>query len=398
MFFHDTIKRRALRLLPFLLTLLIIPSTFLFLDNPPGYLVGDVSESTAKQYISRLEYLFTEFRVIVTYTRLLFLPVSQNLDYDYPINQSFFEPQVLLSFLFLFSLIGLGIYMLQRSRKGETAARLIAFGIFWFFLSLSVESGIIPLHVINEHRVYLPSAGFFSALSTTLFVILEKIDGKKIQKAVIGIFLLVLLTLASATYARNSVWKSEKSLWEDVISKSPGKATAHYNLALAYGADGLTDKAIEHYTTAIRLKPDLEEAHYNLGNVFKAEGLLDKAIEHYTTAIRLKPDYAEPHNNLGTVYRALGLVDKAIAHYQAAIRIWPGYADPHNNLGFIYFYSKGDVRKAIEHYEAALRLKPYNAKTHLNLGITYKAKGMADKASAHFDKARELNPALFTME
>jgi Flp pilus assembly protein TadD len=45
-----------------------------------------------------------------------------------------------------------------------------------------------------------------------------------------------------------------------------------------------------------------------------------------------------------------------------------------------------------------LRLKPYNAKTHLNLGITYKAKGMADKASAHFDKARELNPALFTME
>jgi hypothetical protein len=43
MFFHDTIKRRALRLLPFLLTLLIIPSTFLFLDNPPGYLVGDVT-------------------------------------------------------------------------------------------------------------------------------------------------------------------------------------------------------------------------------------------------------------------------------------------------------------------------------------------------------------------
>ncbi|HCZ11789.1 MAG TPA: hypothetical protein DHV16_05950, partial [Nitrospiraceae bacterium] len=35
--------------------------------------------------LSRSEYLFTQFRVIVTYMMLMFPPVVQNLDYDYPV-------------------------------------------------------------------------------------------------------------------------------------------------------------------------------------------------------------------------------------------------------------------------------------------------------------------------
>ena len=35
--------------------------------------------------------------------------------------------------------------------------RLIAFGILWFFVTLSVESSIIPIPmIICEYRVYLP--------------------------------------------------------------------------------------------------------------------------------------------------------------------------------------------------------------------------------------------------
>jgi hypothetical protein len=52
---------------------------------------------------------------------------------------SLFEPRVFLSFMFLLGIFGLGVYMLRRSRTAA-AGRLAAFGVFWFFLTLSVES------------------------------------------------------------------------------------------------------------------------------------------------------------------------------------------------------------------------------------------------------------------
>ncbi len=43
-------------------------------------------------------------------------------------------------------------------------------------------------------------------------------------------FALIILALASATYARNSVWKDKVSLWEDIVRKSPGLGMGYDNL------------------------------------------------------------------------------------------------------------------------------------------------------------------------
>ena len=113
-------------------------------------------------------YLMTQFRVIVTYIRLLFLPVNQNLDHDFPASLTFFEFSTVVSFLFLVFLVlfAMGIY----KRK-----RLAAFGIFWFFLTIFVESSIIPLkNVIFEHRLYLPLFGFCLIVVSTFHDLLWK--------------------------------------------------------------------------------------------------------------------------------------------------------------------------------------------------------------------------------
>jgi hypothetical protein len=90
--------------------------------------------------------------VIVTYLRLLALPIDQNFDYDYPVFRSFSDPQVLSSFLLLLSIALLALYLLRRSRTGERDAAVVAFGIFWFFITLSVESSIVPIPMlINEY-------------------------------------------------------------------------------------------------------------------------------------------------------------------------------------------------------------------------------------------------------
>jgi hypothetical protein len=159
MFLRGKWMKRMLYLIPLFLTMLIIPLTLIGVDKPIGSIISDVSDASRLQTtISRTDYLFTEARVIVTYIRLLLFPVNQNLDYDYPIYHSIFHPQVFLSFLFLFFIAGVGVYLLIRSGILDSTLRLMAFGIFWFFITLSVESSVIPIvDVIFEHRVYLPN-------------------------------------------------------------------------------------------------------------------------------------------------------------------------------------------------------------------------------------------------
>jgi len=76
-FFVGAFKRRALRLVPLLLTLPIIPLTLAGLEKPVGEAIEAIAPATrGYEDLSRGDYFFTELRVIVTYLRLLFLPVG----------------------------------------------------------------------------------------------------------------------------------------------------------------------------------------------------------------------------------------------------------------------------------------------------------------------------------
>jgi hypothetical protein len=141
--------------------MLIVPLDILGTAAAPGDLLGDIDRTTRLLTpVSRYESLLAQFRVLMTYLRLLFLPVGQNLDFDYAISRSLLEPATLASFLFLAGLLGGALMLLWRSRQGDPVLRLAAFGILWFFLALSVESSVIPIaDVIFEHRMYLPRQG-----------------------------------------------------------------------------------------------------------------------------------------------------------------------------------------------------------------------------------------------
>ncbi|MBI4690956.1 MAG: tetratricopeptide repeat protein [Nitrospirae bacterium] len=319
-----------------MLTMLIIPLTLIGIDKPAGGLVDDVGETIkGNTPLSRQAYLINEFRVIFTYLRLLFFPVNQNLDYDYPVYRSVFNPPVFLSLLFLLSIFGLAVYLFYRSRytihdtrftihdknntllrrelKGDNVHhascimyRFVAFGIFWFFINLLPESSLIPLNnVIFEHRVYLPSVGVVIAFGTALFGVIQRRGGSATvrqndrtsgQSSSFS-FLSIALSLYSsvaligvlsiAAYQRNTIWKDEVSLCEDMVMKSPKKARVHNNVGLAYQLKGWDDRAIEHYQMAINLDPEYITAHYNLFTVYANKGWANKGKEHLDIARRL---------------------------------------------------------------------------------------------------------------
>jgi protein O-mannosyl-transferase len=410
-FFKGTIKKRFLYLMPFLLTLFIIPLTLIGTDKPAGEIIGQMSDPAFldSQNVSRGDYLFTQFRVIATYIRLLFLPINQNVDYDYPLYHSFFNPEVLASFILLLLIFSAAVYLLYASRSEKLKDdsrftihlsrftfhgyyRLIAFGIFWFFITLLVESSVIPIPmVIDEYRVYLPSVGIFAAIGSGMFLLKERSENRWLRRGANSSVVLMIILFLISTYARNGLWNSNVSLWQDAAEKSANKARPHYNLGLAYASKSLLDAAIEQYQMALRLNPDYTEAHNNLGTAYASQGQWDRAIEQYQMALRLNPDYTETHFNLGNAYASKGLLDAAIEQYQMALRLNPDYTEAHYNLGNEYA-SKGLLDRAIEQYQMALRLNPDYTEAHNNLGTAYASQGQWDRAIAEYQTALRLNP------
>ncbi len=321
LFFRGGLKTRAAWFIPLLLTMLIIPLSLTGLTGTSLELVTRASEaSRVETDLSRIDYILTQFRVIVTYIRLLLLPVNQMLDYDYPIYHTFRDPAVSGSFLYLLSLIGLAGYGIIVSRTRYRFLRLIAFGILWFFIALSVESSFIPIiDVIFEHRVYLPSVGFLIALNTALVGGIEALFGntrRSVQatRAVLVLLASGIVIFSIATFQRNNLWGDSLAFWEDALGKSPNKGRVYSCLGNAWMDRGRTDKAIENFTKAVALQPEYVYGRINLGFAYFSLRLYDDAIVQYEEVLRLNPNNAETHLNLSIAYRKKGWNDKAEKH------------------------------------------------------------------------------------
>ena len=288
--------------LMFLPLIFIIPLTMLITRSVDFQGMRRVAEIGPG--ISSKHYFLTQFRVMVTYLRLLFIPVNQNVDYYYPVSRSFFESQTVISFLLLASVVLTGIKCFYRYR-------LFSFCIFWFFITLLPESSLIPIRdVIFEHRLYLSCAGFALFLASAPFYLLRGNKGR----LVLIMLSLLLVCYSVMAYQRNMIWKDEFTLWNDAVRKSPLKARPYYTRGLAYQNNGDLKPAIADYNRAIELDPDLAEAYNNRGVLYAimgGPGQLDQALSDFTRVIEINPEYAEAYNNRAMAYFKKGLYDKS---------------------------------------------------------------------------------------
>ncbi|KWT79578.1 tetratricopeptide repeat protein [Candidatus Magnetominusculus xianensis] len=374
LFFEGNLLKRIRYLLPSVLMILNIPVSLIITKSSNSAVINAniVEPNTVYSTfivsatgLTPFEYLLTQFRVIITYLRLLFVPVGLNLDYDYPVFRSFFMPEVILSFLVISSILASALYMLYRSaamtneNHGRYAARLYAFGILWFFTALSVESSVIPINdVINEYRLYYPSVGFFIAIMSVVVWVVEN-KGKREKVYAVTLFAGIIVTLSMMTLLRNEVWADRIRLWEDTARKSPNKARPHHNLGYDYIIRGRIADAEREYKRATILDPKLFQAYNDLGNIYASQGRMDEALNAFKKAVQYNPDFAVAHNNLGTIYDERGQLENAAAHYRTAIKLQPDYIDAHLNLGNLMIKAN-QLNDAVIEFQSVLKYAPYN--------------------------------------
>jgi Flp pilus assembly protein TadD len=403
MFFPDSIKKKT-RTLSILLAAAVAGVTIVVAASgkPISVLLAVLDRATTVEPdISRLDYLTTQIRVLVTYLRLLIFPVGQQLDYDYKIYTSFLNTDVLMSGALLFTLFLVAVYCLLLSRRkdgrfGDQASlfRVIAFGIFWFFITMLIESSVIPItDVIFEHRMYLPSVGIFMAVaaSVSLFSGTGALVPGWPRPFVLGGTSAVLLILGLTTIARNQVWRDEVSFWEDNASKSPLNGRVLNNLAAARVKRGDLPGAEQAYLRAIELKTYQAETYVNLGVIYIEWGRLDKALELFREALSIKPDLAEAHNNIGQIYAIQNKNDDALQEFLQVVKLKPTQALAYNNIGNMYLRQK-KYPEAIEFYGKALDLDPDYVDAYVNRGQLLLATGRRSEAITDYRRALKIDP------
>ena len=383
-YFSQNFSFAFLRRHPIALALALLAlAGFLFMFVWPGALAKLLQGYQAYPF-TLSQRLLTEPRVLFQYLALILLPWPSRLsvEHDPAISTSLFSPWTTLpAILTWIVLLALGLRYARRSP-------LLSFALLWFLATLFLESSFIPLDLMFEHRLYLPSLAVIAPLIAGLVLYTPR---RRATLFSLGLLVLVLLV---STLARNRVWQTDQGLWRDCVRKTPFQASSFNNLGGFYDRKGQLERAITYYHHAIRLNPQYAMAYFNLGASLQKMGQPDQALAAYSRSVALNPYLVLAYYNRGNLYFRQGRFDLAVSDYSRAVAANPNYAWAYSNRGTAYM-NLGQYQRAVADYSQALVITPNDPGDYFNRGNAYHQLGQEDRAQADFEKARALNPSLF---
>ncbi|MDD2464679.1 MAG: tetratricopeptide repeat protein [Desulfobulbus sp.] len=379
-----------------------------------GHLIDRIfGNNCSGRDFTTIERVLTQFRVVIYYITLVFYPAPSRLalDYDFPVSTS-----LLLPLTTLYSLVGilaLLVFALILFRR----ERLLSFCILWFFGNLVIESSVICLEIIFEHRTYLPS------MFLILFVVALVCRFSRGRMISIVSLVLVIGLFAYWAHERNKVWRTARALWADSVCKYPDKARTHVNLGRTFVEEENWPSAEQELRKGLLLDPGAEIGHNNLAALLLRQGRVGEAELHYQEAVRIKPDYVLARVGFGGILRDRGLYLGAADQFRKAFNAVPEDVVVNKNLGnallragkpmealpYLRTAAAGASKdmeilldigealtrldksgEAIETYRKILRQDRSQGSAHYQLAILLKEKGQIQEALSHYREADRL--------
>jgi len=328
--------------------------------------------------------------------KLLTFTINYSAAYTFTIPMPVFSLQNIAFLVIVLFLIGFSLLSLRWTK-------VIFFSFFFFVLALLPYLNILPIStVLADRYVFIASfsyvfllgicfdrlfgfrhprfsAGFFTLLSTLLFL-----------------FLLVGYSLM--TVERNRVWRNSYTLWADAVEKYPESNTANALMGVVYMDLGMNEKAVLYLEKAVELLPYDYQSRNNLGIVYQRLEMPEKALQQLLTAQALHPHDVGVKINLAVYYQRqkefkkseeilqgllsnngkdpqlyyrLGLLYKAMQDYESAISAFsqsmalaPKVINPYREIGDIYLNHFQDVEKAKHFYTLGIEAAP-GARDHV---------------------------------
>jgi tetratricopeptide (TPR) repeat protein len=347
------------------------------------------------RYFTIWERLMTQPRILVFYLSQIFYPIPSRLSitHDIAISTSLLQPWTTLpSIMLVLLLIAAGILTIRKSP-------IVSLAILFYFLGHLIESSVVPLELVFEHRNYLPSIFLFLPVSVGLKMLFDRYGQQKRPMYLVLVYSAVLLIigLGMGTYIRNLSWATEKTLWEDALAKAPGMARPYQNLAWGfYEKQKQYDKALELYHRALALK-DTNPTYAEILSLTNAAGVYykmkayDKAIELSRQALEIRPKYIASLRVLTYANIQDGRWDDAVISARRLHKAHPGNMKAMFMYGFCLL-KVGNYEEALVHLKKLVRYQPYNHKYYYNIGVALSRLQKYQRADWFLNRAVQLAP------
>lgn len=348
------------------------------------------------------ERLFTEPRVVLHYLTQIFYPMSERLSiaHDVTISKNILQPWTTFpSIMVIFALVFTGF--------AQTKKRpLLSFAILFYFLNHVVESTVLPLELVFEHRNYLPSMFLFLPFAEAINSIIKRNrDKNRTYLFVVIIFVTLLIVFFGLnTFRRNSVWKTNLSIWYDALRKAPKDLRSANNVATALAwREGAVyrdfDTAIFILNKALTLnniirKDVYREIYGNLGNLYFKKNNFEKAIWFHKKSLEVDPSFSKGRFDLVSPLIMLGKWKEATLEIDMLIKSQNGHlrSDYFNVKGLTLLWLN-KPEDALPYFRIALRLAPWDQSVYLNIGRALSMSGYYKNAEWFLLRVSKNNPS-----
>lgn len=357
--------------------------------------------------------LLTMCKVFWHYVYLIILPVQQLASYQnyfavVSSPESYTVVQIVRTVLAVAGVgafITIAILLFIRNNK-------YFLPIWWFIITLFPVLNILPFGVWAAERfLYLPS---IAMAILTGFLITEfecknkKMTGLIIVSMVIGCYSLL-------AFQRNFVWRSQESLWADVLQKNPRNDVALRNMADIKMAQEKYEEAYDYaeralkinnpnlrplslrikvqaaielkkYEEAEKIMAELENINHKKSWLYFLRGIMAQSLgditaaeQNYILAGEIEPEFVLPRVALIRLYLQTGQrFDEVKRLAREILQFNPDYSDGYLYLG-IAEERLGNVESAITNYQYACKLAPNNPDPYFYLANLYDELGTKDR-------------------
>jgi tetratricopeptide (TPR) repeat protein len=355
-------------------------------------------------------YLITQPYVALLYLKTFFWPSGLSADYDLNPFTTTDDPRFWTGFalIVLFTMCAVAAAVLKKTR-------VIGFGLLWFLIALLSTSALPLAEPMNDHRTFFPYIGLVIAVAGAVSLLINRRVAYSLPAKIVALCVLALFLCANgyATFQRNKVWKSEETLWHDVVLKSPRNGRGLMNYGNTLMAKGDYEGALDYFHRAQQLAPKYPVLLINLAIAEDATKQSAAAEQHFKDALRLAPASPDSYTYYARYLLSHSRVDEARAFLQSALELSPidltardllAQADgepvnqPTTQTPEYYLdlslqrYREERYAESIAASRAALALQPNYPEAWNNIGAAYNKLGRYGEAAAACEEALRLKP------
>lgn len=324
----------------------------------------------------------------LTYIEKTFWPTDLAVFYPHPAG-SFSSTKVAVAAALLVLLTIVFLYFGLRRKY-------LAVGWLWYVGTLVPVIGLVQVgaQARADRYMYITIIGLLLIIAWGAKDLVAKWPRLRIAAALAAA--VVIGAAAVCTRLQLRYFRDSTALFKHALDVTTDNFVMENNYANLLSDTGESEKAVEHYRNALKLRPRSGEVYTNMGNALMDLHKTDDAIDCYRKAVTLAPDLAVAHDNLARALDETGATAEAIAEYRRAVTLKPDYAEAWSDLGFA-LARRGELEQAIDCYNKAIEIEPDNIIAHGRAGLALASLNRDDQAIEQFRIVLKARPDDFEM-